>query len=406
MRTSAKFYLLSITFLCAVRGTSLFGGTCNIIDLGTLGGSETFANGINDLGQVVGTSRLPGDDDSHAFFYSGGVMQDIAPINSGDIRGGPLALNNLGQIASGIISGGVYYPAIYEPQNMRTTTLGSLGFNSGFTGVATGINDSGVAVGYSYINSNNRHAFVYRGGIMTDLGSLGGYSGALAINNSGIIAGFSSQTSNGFERAVVWQNNSILDISNGLESEARGVNNGGQVVGETETPLGNRQGFLWSDGTERYLGTLPTGLNSEAYSINNQGDVVGTADVISGFTYLTNPISGKITTLTNYQDHAFLFQNGVMIDLNSMISTNSGWQLYYAFGINNSDQIVGWGSLDGGEHFRSFILEVPEPNLTAIFLPAAAMLILRRRRKGAQARFLADDSFFARPRTGDVVQRQ
>ena len=375
-----------------MQGTSLLAGTWNIIDLGTLGGSETFANGINDSGQVVGTSRLPDDSGSHAFYYSDGVMHDIAPINSGDIRGGPLALNNLGHIASGVVVGGAYYPAIYEPQGMRTTTLGSLGCSSGFTGVATALNDSGVAVGYSYLNSGNRHAFVYRGGLMTDLGSLGGYSGALAINSSGMIAGFASQTPNGSSRAVVWQNNSILDISNGLESEARGINEFGQVVGEAMTPLGNRQAFLWDNGTSQYLGTLPTGRNSEAYSINNQGDIVGTADVISSLSFVTNPINGNITIITNFQDHAFLYQNGTMFDLNNMISTNSGWQFYYAFGINNSDQIVGWGSLDGGEHFRSFILEVPEPSVPMLLMPAAAILVFRRFGKMSRRRNLRDSS--------------
>jgi probable HAF family extracellular repeat protein len=309
-------------------------------------------------------------------------MQDIAPINSGDIRGGPLALNNLGHIASGVVIGDTYYPAIYEPQGMRTTTLGSLGRNSGFTGVATALNDFGATVGYSYLTSDIRHAFLYRAGSMMDLGSLGGYSGALAINNSGMIAGFSSQTPNGFSRAVFWQNTSIFDISNGLESEARGINDSGQVVGETTTPLGNRQAFLWSSGISHYLGTLPTGQNSEAYGINNQGDVVGIADVISSFSFVTNPINGKITTITNLQDHAFLYQNGAMIDLNSMISTNSGWELYSAYGINNSDQIVGWGSLDGGEHFRSFILQVPEPGAAVLLAPVAAALLIFRNRRG------------------------
>jgi hypothetical protein len=86
--------------------------------------------------------------------------------------------------------------------------------------------------------------------------------------------------------------------------------------------------------------------------------------------------------MTNYQDHAFLYQNGAMIDLNSLISTNSGWELYSAFGINNSDQIVGWGSLDGGEHFRSFILEVPEPSTGMLMAGAVAALLIFRSRHG------------------------
>src|SRR5690242_5408707 len=96
LRTSLKYYLLLVFLLAGIDVAPLFGSSWTLIDLGTLGGSETFADSINDLGQVVGTSRLVNDDDSHAFFYANGVMQDISPINSGDIRAGRLGLNNLG----------------------------------------------------------------------------------------------------------------------------------------------------------------------------------------------------------------------------------------------------------------------------------------------------------------------
>jgi len=140
-----------------------------LIDLGTLGGTETFADSINDVGQVVGSSRLGGDQGSHAFFYANGVMRDIAPINSGEIRAANrIGLNNLGHIASGLDTGGTYYPATYNPQNGQTTSLGSLGCMSGFCGVATAINDLGVTVGYSYLSLGGpRHAFIYRNGAMT-----------------------------------------------------------------------------------------------------------------------------------------------------------------------------------------------------------------------------------------------
>jgi probable HAF family extracellular repeat protein len=252
--------------------------------------------------------------------------------------------------------------------------------------VATAINDSNVAVGYSFLNSGVRHAFIYRNGAMTDLGSLGGYSGALAINRSGTAVGFASDTANGFGRAVLWANNSIVDISNGLESEARGINDFGQVVGEATTPSGAERAFLWDNGTTEYLGTLATGRRSEAFSINNNGDVVGTADVISSLSFETNPITHEIIITTNYHDHAFLFSNGSMVDLNSMISTNSGWELYNAFGINNSDQIVGWGSMDGGEHIHSFILEVPEPGLPILLFSASTGMLLFRQRRQKQMR--------------------
>jgi probable HAF family extracellular repeat protein len=361
-----------------MRAVSLFAGNWTLTDLGTLGGSETLADSINDLGQVVGMSRVTGDTDTHAFFYDNGVMQDLAPINSGDIRASfRLGLNISGRIVSGVVTDGAYYPAIYDRQSGQTTTLGSLGSTSGFTGVATAINNSGVAVGISYLTSGVRHGFVYRNGTMSDLGSLGGYSGALAINGAGTAVGFSSDSPNGFQRAVIWANNSILDISNGFESQALGINDFGNVVGETTTLAGNQEAFLWSNGSTENLGTLAPGRSSEAFSINNEGNIVGTSEAISSVTLETNPITGVITIVTNYQNHAFLFSSGSMLDLNSMISTNSGWELYYAFGINNSDQIVGWGSMDGGEHIRSFILQVPEPSGSALFLLLAGAFALR-----------------------------
>jgi probable HAF family extracellular repeat protein len=362
-----------------MQAVSLFASNWTISDLGTLGGSETFADSINDLGQIVGMSRLDGDTDTHAFFYENGVMQDLAPINSGDLRASfRLGLNNAGRIASGVVVDDAYYPAIYNRQNGQTTTLGSLGSMSGFTGVATAINDSGVAVGISYLSSGIRHGFIYRNGAMSDLGSLGGYSGALAINRAGTAVGFASDSPNGFQRAVIWNNGSILDISNGFESQARAINDSGQVVGETATQAGTQEAFLWSNGASENLGTLTPGRNSQAFGINNEGNIVGTAEAISSITLQTNPITGVITMVTNFQNHAFLYSNGSMLDLNSVISTNSGWELYYAFGINNSDEIVGWGSMDGGEHIRSFILQVPEPSVPSLILLAGVFAVRAR----------------------------
>jgi probable HAF family extracellular repeat protein len=42
-------------------------------DLGTLGGRESFALGINDSGQVVGYAFTPSSNATLAFLYSGGA---------------------------------------------------------------------------------------------------------------------------------------------------------------------------------------------------------------------------------------------------------------------------------------------------------------------------------------------
>jgi probable HAF family extracellular repeat protein len=94
-----------------------------ITDLGTLGGSFSYANGINASGLVVGFSSAAGDATVGAFLYSGGVM----------------------------------------------TNLGALG---GSASAANGTNASGQAVGYSSEAGNAAEfAYLYSGGVMTNPGA-------------------------------------------------------------------------------------------------------------------------------------------------------------------------------------------------------------------------------------------
>src|SRR5580658_2812497 len=117
-------------------------GSISLTDLGTLGGSASAANGINDSGTIVGYADLAGDTIAHAFSYSDGSMTDLGALGGGNSS-------------------------------------------------AYGINDSGMIVGLFYIgNSNQSHAFSYANGTMTDLGTLGGASSqAVAVNGAGTIVG-------------------------------------------------------------------------------------------------------------------------------------------------------------------------------------------------------------------------
>jgi probable HAF family extracellular repeat protein len=80
-------------------------------DLGTLGGSLSYAYGINDSRQVVGTSNTTdnGNGAPHAFLYSDGQMQDLndlIPADSGWHLREARAINNSGQIVGeGTING-------------------------------------------------------------------------------------------------------------------------------------------------------------------------------------------------------------------------------------------------------------------------------------------------------------
>src|SRR6266436_3521243 len=100
------------------------------------------------------------------------------------------------------------------------------------------INGAGQVLGSSTtLNNQQSHGFVFTGGAMVDLGSLGGgYSSGIAINNQGQVVGESS-TSTGATHAFLWQNGTIADLNASLPPNsgwelfsARFLNDSGRIV--------------------------------------------------------------------------------------------------------------------------------------------------------------------------------
>jgi probable HAF family extracellular repeat protein len=160
-----------------------------IEDLGTFGGSNSWANAINDSGRVVGSSQVYGDAVSHAFVFDGGGLVD----------------------------------------------LGTLG---GANSTALGADGSGRVVGSSQTKGGGPpHAFLYDSGLMMDLGTLGGAaSQANDINNRGHIVGWAT-TEKGEQRAFLWARGRMLDLNTlvvlprqTVLAEAVAVNDVGQIV--------------------------------------------------------------------------------------------------------------------------------------------------------------------------------
>ena len=118
------------------------------------------------------------------------------------------------------------------------------------------------STGWAYNAGHNPKQEAYRssGVTVTGLGilNLGEQSIGYAINASGEVAGSSGDLLNyaGAYRAVTWTGTTITDISNGVNSEALGIDDAGDVVGYTEATPGNLQAFLRPQG-----GSL-TNLNS------------------------------------------------------------------------------------------------------------------------------------------------
>ena len=340
-------------------------------DLGTLGSTFNRAFGINNAGQVVG---LSGD---RAFRTAPNSAINAATDDVGTLFSGgstvALGINDLGQVvgSSSTSSSSMTHAFRTAPNsaiNPSTDDLGTL-FASAFT-VATGINDSGQVVGYSTLPRVATHAFRTAPnsainpatddiGALTAGPLLGSFIQAFGINHSGQVTGVSF--THAFRTAANGAINAATDdlgaFSGGCCSTATGINASGQVIGFSSVGVsGNTHAFRTAPNgaintfTDD-LGTLG-GTFSTAQGINSSGQVVGWSDLASPFE----------------PPHAFLYSGGVLYDLNNLIPLNSGLILTAAYGINDLGQIVGEAIPSGSSGSHVFRLDPPPTSVVSVML--------------------------------------
>src|SRR6266567_1987208 len=315
--------------------------------LGTLGGNGGSGSAINASGEVTGFSYVthwtpPNPDphtEWHAFLYSGDVMRDLGTLGGTFSSGN--AINASGQVAGFASLNNLPYPFAAQHaffySNGVLTDLGTLG---GSVSRAQGINGSGQVAGSSELTdvagNPTVHAFLYSNGAMTDLGTMGGRdSTAYAINASGQVTGIvtlpDSPTLGTVQHAFLYSNGAMQDLntlagpgSGGLTLFlGRAINDSGQITGDAWTGH-TTHAFLYSGATTKDLGTLG-GEGSFGMGINASGQVVGGSNVIGG------------------EQHAFLYTDGIMYDLNDLVSGIAGTLLTNATAINDTGQIVANG---------------------------------------------------------------
>jgi len=146
---------------------------------------------------------------------------------------------------------------------------------------ALAVNDVGLAVGFVGLlrtNSMPSRSVVFVGGLTVELTLPADYTigQATAVNDQGLVAG--TVRAPGVQRAVVWVAGrpTILEPPPGyLNSEAHGINEAGDVVGDAIGGPAVRSAVLWRGGTTRILPPIASGADATAADINNRREVVG-----------------------------------------------------------------------------------------------------------------------------------
>jgi len=161
-------------------------------------------------------------------------------------------------------------------QSYQALTLDSLSSGSA---MAMGGNNAGQVVGVSTDGVGNSIPVVWNG--LTPTVLAGGSGVAQAINNSGQVAGFLFSSGSMASSAVVWSGgvaSTLQPLSGGSAAFACGINDAGQVVGQSDTTGGSMPAVIWNGTTPTSLGGTSSGLipfPSSAFGINSTGQVAG-----------------------------------------------------------------------------------------------------------------------------------
>ncbi len=154
-----------------------------------------------------------------------------------------------------------------------------------------------------------------------------------------------------------------------MNNAAFAINNAGQIAGISD-PAGDATTYavLWQNGGITHLGVLPGDVSSVANDINAQGQVVG------------------VSCDANFNCRAFLWDHGVMMDLNSLIPPDSPLYLTFGGGINDRGEIAGTAVLKSNPNEQPAFLAVPAPaaqiagdSAQKIILPENIRASLQRR---------------------------
>jgi probable HAF family extracellular repeat protein len=345
-----------------------------IRDLGVIGRAPAQPYGMSDNHLIAG-GVLTDTGAAHAVVWRKGKLTDIGAPGLGGINSLATGVNESGfavgaaqtQDFSGEDFCGFNAFGLTEsnttcvPFIWNQGTMLPLGTLGGANGYANMINGQGEVVGYAETTEPERGCAVNRflpvrwregSAQPQSLPLIKGDSDGVAawINDRGQAVG-ATGTCGAFnvnsqfylveEHAVMWERGHVIDLGNlggdgaGAGNHACSLNNRGQVVGHSNLPKDvTFHGFLWTrEKRMQDLGTLDTDPASLGLGLNDAGLIVG-ASLDAEFT-----------------PRAFVWKDGLMTDLNTLINGDPGLYLLMAYDVNDRGEIDGFGvSSDGQLH--------------------------------------------------------
>lgn len=364
--------LLASVLSCASLG--VIAAPYEIIDLGKVsGGSNSFAYGINDAGEVVGFADGPLRTGSatlrefkrHAVKFSDtGAVTDLGVLNTGD-ESFAVSINNSGVIVGTSntkttttnSSGNTSTVIKFSPATFSPTPAVMSPITNFINPQAVAINDNGIVVGFGNVDLDDSdkvpavsRGFIYNTSTSQFIGKVDDLSDNVArrvaltsVNNNGDFVGWSEKDDGDkFVRRAIKGN--ISDVTKLTElpnlstvlTTATDINDSGVVVGFARHSANSTRVVAVKYATgDSGLVKLPffEGRydNSTANAINNAGQIVGQALV-------STPSTGLNT--------GFIYEDDTLKNLNTLIPCKSGWRIDNATNINNNGEIIGYGVKD------------------------------------------------------------
>ena len=409
-----SFVLLVFATLIVLAGQAHAAASYTVVDLGTLGGTFSYAARVNANGQVVGGSTTAGEAELHAFLWAAaGGMVDLGTL------GGTSSFAS-GVNANGQVVGGSTTAGDAELHAFLWTAAGGMVDLGSLPGVtfsyAVAVNDSGQVL----VQTSSHSALWTQSGGMVDLGTLGGGSFPASINASGQVVGSEYNEGEGRYHVFSWTAaGGMVDIGtlggdySELDSGFRFVNDSGQVVGSSSTASGAIHAFSWTAGGGMIdLGSLSGEWDySAARAVSTSGQVVGQAlvgnDVLHAFSWTpsggmidlgspppggdanVNPTDVNATGLVvgfsepyccgggPFRAFAWTAAGG-MIELPGL-----GGSLNSAGAVNDSGQVVGSSKTVGDAETHAVVWQPTVYNFTGFFRPVENLPVLNGLKAGS-----------------------